>query len=61
MAIPFLMGLRENQHVFLEKSDIQIPERKSSQGGKPGKLKAIKNSLSIGQYHKLQGWMTIER
>jgi len=52
MAIPFLMDVRENQHIFLEEPEIQIPERKSNRGRKPSKLKTDKASLPVSQYHK---------
>lgn len=51
-AIPFLMDVRENQHILLEKPEIQIPERKSNRGRKPSKLKADKASLSVSEYQQ---------
>ncbi|NBC83570.1 MAG: IS701 family transposase [Bacteroidetes bacterium] len=52
MAIAFLMDVRENQHIFLEKPEIQVPKRKSNRGRKPSKLKADKTSISVSEYQK---------
>jgi len=52
MAIPFLMDIRENQHVFLEKPDIEVPTPKTNRGRKPGKLKANIKNISVSEYQK---------
>lgn len=55
MAIPFLMDVRENQHIFHDKPEIEVPERKSNRGRKPSKLKADKVSQSVSEYQKTLG------
>jgi len=52
MAIPFLMDIRENQHVFLENPNIEIPTPKSNRGRKPHKLKASIKAIAVSEYQK---------
>lgn len=52
MAIPFLMDVRENQHVFLKKPEIAIPIAKSNRGRKPSKLKSNIKSITVKEYQK---------
>jgi SRSO17 transposase len=51
-AIPFLMDIRENQYVFLEKPDIQVPAPKTNRGRKPRKPKANIKAISVCEYQK---------
>jgi SRSO17 transposase len=52
MAIPFLMDVRENQHVFLEEPQIEIPKPKSTRGRKPKKLKTNMSAIPVSEYLK---------
>jgi SRSO17 transposase len=53
MAIPFLMDIRENQHVFLKKPNIEIPAPKSKRGRKPRNLKASIKAIPVSEYQKI--------
>ena len=52
MAIPFLMDIRENQHVYLEQPVIQVPKPKSNRGRKPKKPKPDIEPISVSEYLK---------
>ena len=52
MSIPFVMDIRENQHVFLEEPQLEIPQPKSNRGRKPRKLKANVASMPVSEYVK---------
>ena len=52
MAIPFVMDIRENQHVFLEEPLLEVPQSKSKRGRKPRKLKANVVSMPVSKYVK---------
>ncbi len=52
MAIPFLMDIRENQYVFLEKPEIGVPTPKTIRGRKPRKPKANLKAISVSEYQK---------
>jgi len=52
MAIPFLMDIRENQHVYLEQPQIQIPTQKSNRGRKPKIPKPDIEAIPVNQYLK---------
>jgi len=52
LAIPFVMDIRGNQRVFLEKPNIAVPEPKSSKGRKPRKPKASIKAVSVSEYHQ---------
>jgi len=51
-AIPFLMDIRENQHVYLEEPEISIPVRKSNRGRIPKIPKPSIDSISVSEYAK---------
>ena len=52
MAIPFVMDIRENQHVFLEEPLFEIPQPKLNRGRKPGKPKANIVPIPVREYVK---------
>jgi SRSO17 transposase len=52
MAIPFLMDIRENQHVYLEQPQIQIPKPKSTRGRKPKIPKPDVEVIPVRDYLK---------
>ena len=52
MAVPFLMDIRENQHVYLEQPQIQIPKPKSVRGRKPKIPKPDIEALPVSEYLK---------
>ena len=54
-AIPFLMDIRENQHVYLEEPDITIPARKSNRGRAPKIPKPDINPVSVSEYAERLG------
>ena len=55
MALPFLMDIRENQHLFLEEPEIRVPEAKSSRGRKPTRRKPNLKSVEVKEYCKALG------
>jgi len=50
ITIPFLMDIRENQHIYLEEPQIQIPEPKSNRGRKPKIPKPDIETISVSEY-----------
>ena len=52
MMLAFVMDIRENQHVFLEKPQIAVPESKNKRGRRPRKLKANISSITVSDYLK---------
>lgn len=52
MSIPFLMDIRENQHIFRENPVIGIPKAKSNRGRKPKKLKPNLKSITVKEYQE---------
>ena len=52
MAIPFLMDIRENQHIYLEEPQIQTPKPKSNRGRKPKKPKPDIEAMAVSEYIK---------
>jgi len=52
MAIPFLMDIRESQHVYLEQPQIQIPKPKSTRGRKPKIPKPDIEAIPVREYLK---------
>ena len=52
MAIPFLMDIRENQHIYLKEPQIQIPKPKSTRGRKPKIPKPDIEAISVSEYLK---------
>ena len=52
MAIPFLMDIRENQHVYLEEPQIRVPKQKSNRGRKPKIPKPEIEAISVSEYMK---------
>lgn len=55
MAIPFVMDIRENQHVYLEKPQIQVPKQKSNRGRKPKIPKPDIEAIAVSEYIKTLG------
>ena len=49
LSIPFIMDIRENQHVFLEEPKVYIPPH-GARGRKPKNLKANLNSIIVKEY-----------
>ena len=49
-AIPFVMDVRENQQVYLEKPDIVVPQRKSKRGRPPRIPKPNIAPVSVAAY-----------
>ncbi|NJO02511.1 MAG: IS701 family transposase [Bacteroidia bacterium] len=52
MAIPFLMDIRENQHVYPEEPQIRVPKQKSNRGRKPKIPKPDIVAISVSEYMK---------
>ena len=55
MAIPFVMDIRENQHVYMEEPQIQVPKQKSNRGRKPKIPKPDIEAISVSEYIKTLG------
>jgi len=49
LSIPFVMDVRENQHIFLEEPEIFIPQ-KGARGRKPKNMRASLPSISVKEY-----------
>jgi SRSO17 transposase len=49
LSIPFVMDIRENQHIFLEEPKIYIPPQ-GARGRKPKNMHASLPSISVKEY-----------
>lgn len=52
LGLIYMLDIHSTQHVYLEKPELYLPERKSSKGRTPTKLKADKSSITVKDYIK---------
>jgi len=46
----YMLDIHANQSIYLEPTELEIPERKSAKGPTPKRLKATKPSMSVSDY-----------
>ncbi len=59
----YMLDIHSSQHVYLEKPELYLPERKSSKGPAPKKLKASTSSIAVKDYIETLGpkdWQLIK-
>lgn len=63
MGYLFMLDIHSDQEIFLEKPELLLPEKKSTRGRNPKRLKSDRNGIKVNEYIKSLGadnWQTLK-